>query len=212
MITYRKQLWLIRTLALGITALIISSCSSLNGTRYGQCNPDSGGFDGCKVTFEVEAFSLGDPSGVYYYIVLDDKEYSDDMAQQLIGYASYVLRYRGLVEAMYEEQAEYLVVVSYGEMETNNDQQYFQLTAGSKRIYETLGEFRASWSAASIHQGKAGNEGDMLALHALAIREYAGLYIDGPSHRAYDPYSKVVKNIRKEVDSFIEKDKALGAK
>jgi hypothetical protein len=204
-----RQRQLLLSLAFGLMALLVSGCTNFSGTGHGQCNPNSGGYDGCKVSFEVEGFSMGDPGGVYYFIVLDDYEYDDETAEKLLGYASYVLRYRGLTEAMFAEQAEYIVVVSYGDLEPNGNQQYFQLTAGSKRIYETLGEFRASWSAASIHDGEPADGDNMLALHALAIREFAGLPLNGSSHRAYDPYSKVVENIRKEVDSFIERDRTL---
>jgi hypothetical protein len=49
----------------------------------------------------------------------------------------------------------------------------------------------------------------MHAMHALAIRDFAGLPVSGSSYRAYDSNAKAVKSIRTEVESFVARDKAL---
>ena len=190
-----------KRLVLSLCFIVLAGCAAPQTTS-----------DEKWVRFSIEGGSFGDPRGVNYFVVLDDGTYDVSTQKKLYGYASYVLNYRGLVEAMYEEDAEYIVVVSFKEYNKIDDQQVFQLAAGSKRIYESLGELRPSWVAASIHNGDPISQENMLALHTLAIREFAGgnPYPAGVP-RSFERNSTVVDSVKREVASYIRSAEVLDA-
>lgn len=126
------------------------------------------------VRFTTQGGSYGDPRGVDYYVVVDDESAPNELKKKLMDYASYVLKYRGLSETLFPDDAEYILLVTFRPYNTKDNVQYFELAAASRKVYEVTKEFRPSWLAASLHAGKPTYPKSMLAMHTLAIRDFAG--------------------------------------
>lgn len=157
----------------------------------------------------VEGGASGAVTAGDYFVIFSDESLSEDSVsdeqrKHIMNYASYILRYRGLQETYFIDDAEYLLLVSFQEYDEASNRQIFQLSAGSKRVYEATREFRPRWIASSIHVGKPRHPEAMLAMHTLAIRNFAG---GNPLNASaeYDADSEQVQDLidRVEVHNFI---------
>jgi len=152
-------------IALCIT-VFIGACASTDG---------SGSSTGTQsVAFSMSGGANGSFQSAKHFVILDDETIWHVEEERIKKYVSYVLQYRGLPEVASEEEADYLLFVNYVDVDQDVNEQRLVLTATSKRVYKALGELRPAWVAASKHFGIPPNPIQMLPMHTLSIREFAG--------------------------------------
>jgi len=148
-----------------LIVLLVSACSGTQSTPFPKKDVTS---------FTTRGGSYGVSRDSQYYVFIENENLPAELKLRLANYASYVLEYRGMHETSIAHVADYYVMVSYQEYDSNTKEQYFQLAAASRKVFDATKQFKPRWWATSIYHGARPNHNRMLAMHALSIRDFAG--------------------------------------
>ena len=174
-----------------ISLILVSSCSANLGTKSGSDE---------FTRFVNRGASYGVASDSQYYVVFEEETLPDDTMQKLANYTSYILNYRGMYETTIPQQADYYVMVSFKPYDSKSKEQYLQLSAASTKVYDATGEFKPRWWAHSVYRGDKPKHQHMLAMHALAIRDFVGSVPNG--YQVYTSYRQDNKVVLELEASF----------
>ncbi|MCQ3827868.1 hypothetical protein HXX02_00260 [Microbulbifer elongatus] len=171
---------------------LISACSATQPGLFK--NQD---FD----VFEVKGESYGISRNEKYYLFLDDELLSDSTKSSLLKYGSYILDYRGMRQTLVPDEADYYVLVSFRPYDETSKEQVFQISGGSRKVFEVTNEFRPRWWISSTYLGERPKHDKMIPMHAISVRDFLGASRSGmPQIMKYRRNDVLVRHVVEKVE------------
>ena len=175
-----------------VITVVISGCSANQASPFGNRGVD---------VFYIKGGSYGASADSRYYLFLEDESLPDSLQIRLLNYAYYVLDYRGMHVISAPSEADYYVMVSFRPYDTSSKEQIFQLAAASRKVYEATNDFKPRWWANSTYYGTEPKHNQMLAMHALSVRDFAGKSLGRHQNAVrYRKNDEVVRHVMNKVE------------
>ncbi len=184
-----------RFLYIALVALIVG-CAAQKAPAPASA-PETAGLPEGFTRFIAHGESLGVAGDARYFVIVDDRVTDHDLRRRITKYVSYIFTYRGMTETFAADLSDYYVLVNFS-ADQNSNSQTLELTAVSTKVYEATKVAKPRWYAASVHYGSPLDTESMLAMHVLAVRDFAGAnpnpYQGTSSYRNDSELVSVLKN------------------